>query len=1119
MTIQKPAWRKRSRPCPFFSQGRCLFADSCNFLHDIKVKSAADESLLDATQVKQQSSLPSKHVFDLPSLVIDSASPLSANLRAPASPVHDSSRYSGLLSVLSDVIGHSPLSPTDEDSASEFQAQPDSTLDFKDIKYSSGVSIPEVDSTSNDLESVGYSPKLQTLETDERGASGYEGASSTTQPSVSETLSYSGGRNLNQDEVPHCKHDNGQPTSGFMPYANNDGDDDDVYPAGDATCYVVEDIEYVVGSVGDEVGGDGEEEMEEDAGNNSTVVAPQRCSVLSSFTGASLLASPRSNVFEKASVQDGASGLLSPVELSARLRPFSIPSLDVTCRRGGSIDSGYADGDGWVGPNPFPGSPPSSARSSMNFLPFQSRRMPLVSPTLHERRVSYDIRATRPSLHLTIDTIEEHTHDESSEDTCSILGAYDTSHPSQGEIEADFASPTLRVSLAVTAEQTVEESGGTAGPSTVLRSHQLDSPQLLHPTGEHEIDLHGQPFFASEDNTTFKTALSTQPSFEHLSDVSGRASPDKQDSLLSSISYCSTPNTSLQSHDDDLPDVLEGCTASPYACDYPHLASSEGQLDSQDDSKEKSSTDCSLPVAIVSDSNALQPSLASKLDFFHESAAQHVGSTRNRWSWSSHSCALTSDLPAELPHGPQFITDARECVVLDADCREDASFRDLSVSEAYGGPEIVVALEVRSPAADHNLGLQEDGNSFDSQYVSVCEGDLLQFPLPPVFLPTELLGHSSVSTDEGMFIRSEVDGVEVPENVTHPWSFTRPEEAHSASDLTVELSPNQIFPTESPDSAVDFISQRSRAASDLTVKGKSSPPATLPEELPATHSKSLASVSSPTIHEQSFRSDSVQSLYDQYMHVASSSDLSPSGCEHGDLEFPTASHHAEQCSLESQLRSPELPVQVFHAPSSLISRTELTDCYSDSSRSQMAFRPLLTGRRSLLNSSLSEFVPKASPTDANERISVSAPSSARLQTRETGSTMVPLGFRRYNPQFAVKQRSAQPLQSVAEPRAVLRIRTDIAEQTSSSRCFSATPFNPSTPRSPSPPQSAPPTSGLKPLRLSSILNHKSTFIRPSDSSIITSSILSPEHTSNSCPVQSPSVSSSASFSRNSLVCR
>jgi hypothetical protein len=998
-----------ARPCPFFSQGRCLFADSCNFLHDIKVKGVADESLLDATQVKQQSSLPPKHVFDLPSLVVNSASPLSVNLRGPASPAHDSSRYSGLLSVLSDVIGHLPLSPTDENSASEFQAQHDNTLSFKDIKCSSGVSIPEVDSTLDDLESssvVGDSPKFHPVETDEQGTADYEGAPSSMQLFVGEALSYSDGRNLGQDEVPQYTHDDGQPTSGFMPCVDDDDDDDDAYAAGDATCYIVEDIEYVVGS-GAEEGGDAEEDTEEDADNNPTVMELQRCSILSSFTGVSLLASPRSSVFEEAPVQDAAPDLLSPVELSARLRPFSISSFDVTCRRGDSIDSGYADGDNWVGPNPFPGSPPNSARSSMNFLPFQSRRMSLVSPTLHERRVSYDVRATRPSLHLTFDTIEEHTSDESSEDsndaTCSILGAYDTSPSSQGEIEADFASPTLRVSLPAITERSIEESDGISGPSTVLRTIRLDSPQLLHPTGEHETDLHGQLSFVSEDNTSFRTALSAQSSFEDFSDVSGRASPDKQDSLISSTSYCSTPNTSLQSHDDNLPDVLEGYTASSYACDYPHLTSLEGQLDSQEDSKERSSADCSLPAAIVSDSNALQHPLTSKLDFPQESVTQHIDSARNSWSWNSRSYALDSDPRAELSHGPYLITDAPERAALDVDCREDASFGDLSVSDSYGRLEIVLAPEDRSSATDHNPGPQEDGNSFDSEHVSASGANLLQFPLPPVFLPTELLGHSSVSADEGMFIQSEVDGVEVPEDVTHAWSFfTRPEEVRSASDLTVELSPNQVPPVEFPDSAVDFISQRSRAASDLTVKGKPSPPATLPEELPAT------SVSSPMIHEQSLRSDSVQSLYDHYMHVAPSEDPGLSGFEHEDSELSTAPRHTEQCSLESELISPELPVQVFHEPPSLFSRTEPTDSHSDSPRSETAFRPLLTGRRSLLNSSLSELVPKPSPADANEQISVSAPSSARLQTRETGSTMVPLGFRRYNPQVCLQSDRTVP---------------------------------------------------------------------------------------------------------------
>ncbi|GJE96410.1 zinc finger CCCH domain-containing protein [Phanerochaete sordida] len=38
MTIPDPPWKRKTRPCPFYSQGRCLFSDSCSFLHDVKIK-------------------------------------------------------------------------------------------------------------------------------------------------------------------------------------------------------------------------------------------------------------------------------------------------------------------------------------------------------------------------------------------------------------------------------------------------------------------------------------------------------------------------------------------------------------------------------------------------------------------------------------------------------------------------------------------------------------------------------------------------------------------------------------------------------------------------------------------------------------------------------------------------------------------------------------------------------------------------------------------------------------------------------------------------------------------------------------------------------------------------
>ena len=59
-----------ARPCPFYQQGRCLFSDSCNFMHNVSVR------------------------VQLATPVMESV------LSPPRSP-----RMTDLLSVLKDVIG------------------------------------------------------------------------------------------------------------------------------------------------------------------------------------------------------------------------------------------------------------------------------------------------------------------------------------------------------------------------------------------------------------------------------------------------------------------------------------------------------------------------------------------------------------------------------------------------------------------------------------------------------------------------------------------------------------------------------------------------------------------------------------------------------------------------------------------------------------------------------------------------------------------------------------------------------------------------------------------------------------------------------------------------------
>ncbi|KAG6334516.1 hypothetical protein ID866_4569 [Astraeus odoratus] len=248
-------------------------------------------------------------------------------------------------------------------------------------------------------------------------------------------------------------------------------------------------------------------------------------SATSRFSGVSLLASPRdsSRQHPQASpsnspAQQGSLGLLSPVQLSAKLRPFSLQLIDSAFKRGGSIDSGYADGESWVDPEPLSRSPP-----------------PKACP------VSYDVRPIRrpPSLVQSPEgSILEGPEDESHDVTSSIFDAYDD--PSS-DVEDDCPSPTMRVDTCLSGE-----------------FGYLTPGHNLNPNPGTSV----QPFIAVDDNASLKTALSTQPSFE-FSDGSSRVFSLRRDSRLSLQSGTSTPNTSLFSHDSDAWRVEEEEPVSP----------------------------------------------------------------------------------------------------------------------------------------------------------------------------------------------------------------------------------------------------------------------------------------------------------------------------------------------------------------------------------------------------------------------------------------------------------------------------------------------------------------------------------------------------------------------------
>lgn len=612
MTIQEPAWLRRSkfpslfilllllflnslpaRPCPFFSQGRCLFADSCSFLHDVKVRSA----LLPSASHAKLPSLSPKPVFVPPSVVVNS--PGSVDLASPASPIQDSSRYSGLLSVLSDVIGPPSNPPTTTEDAASFQSiahDPTTVSDFalSDIKLASTVTHMD------------------------QGSSSYAEPSSILQPDPEATLVDPPGFQMDY----FFPEEDSEPVAQFL--------DDTESANGDTTyCFVGNTETYAVGSESDneeDTSGYGEEDF--------TVRVSNRQSTLSSFTGASLLASPRNSSL----IEDGAVDLLSPVQLSANLRPFPIPSLGSMLKRGDSIDSGYADGDSWLGPLPFPRSPPRSFRSPATF-PSHS------SPTLG--KVSSSVGVPRLSPHNLIEGIKEVESDGSSEpgsedNTAYIILDNDAS-PSDEHGAHDPSQVNVNV---VTEEKAVEDE-----IPAVMRSSRRYSPDHLRPTREQDLDLCNQSSFISDYNLSFRTALSAQPSYRDLSDIS-QVSPIKQDSLLPSISGCSTPDTSVLSHYSDASEALGHPIVGlhTYRSSYPVPTELPSQIDSTGVSRVRASEQSSLPEEVAINSNVLFPSAIT--DELQELALEKVVAAQEPLSgvfpFDRHS--LLSSPPVDTSH-------------------------------------------------------------------------------------------------------------------------------------------------------------------------------------------------------------------------------------------------------------------------------------------------------------------------------------------------------------------------------------------------------------------------------------------------------------------------------------
>jgi len=445
----------------------------------------------------------------------------------------------------------------------------------------------------------------------------------------------------------------------FLPVPDHEESDD-----GDATSYFVETYILEPPEAEEESGDD--EDMGGCGEDDPTVMVSNRQSTFSSFTGASLLASPRRHsIFGDAAspIEDhGTVDLLSPVQLSTNLRPFPIPSLGSRVKRGDSIDSGYADGDSWVGPLPFPRSPPGSFQSPVTF-PSHSGRASLSFSSLKARRVSYDAIALRASPYNPIEVTKEVENSEDNEDTkYTILGAYDT--PPSGEQGEGGACDPLQVN--VMEEKINEADRPPSEVPAVVRSPRRYSPKHLHPTREYDLDSCNQPSFTSDDNVSFKTALSTQPSYEDLSDIS-RVSPVEQDSLLSSISYRSTSDTSVLSHYGDTNGLLGESIVDSHVRGSSFLVATTSmgcQIDSTEALKIRASEECPLAEEVAIDSNT--PFVPASAEDLRGLASEKVVAPRRSLTGVFHfdRCSPISGPSVDTSHDLSSVKEVLSCVPL-----------------------------------------------------------------------------------------------------------------------------------------------------------------------------------------------------------------------------------------------------------------------------------------------------------------------------------------------------------------------------------------------------------------------------------------------------------------------
>ncbi|KAL1762044.1 hypothetical protein FB107DRAFT_244515, partial [Schizophyllum commune] len=117
MTAIEAPWRVKTRPCPFYQQGKCLFAESCNFLHNVQIKVPGGPTVIHASP---PSEVDVRRTPEGPAVIVDSPHSYRSPPRSP--------RMNNLLDALKGVIGE------DEDVDDSDESEEERSAPAEDVR-------------------------------------------------------------------------------------------------------------------------------------------------------------------------------------------------------------------------------------------------------------------------------------------------------------------------------------------------------------------------------------------------------------------------------------------------------------------------------------------------------------------------------------------------------------------------------------------------------------------------------------------------------------------------------------------------------------------------------------------------------------------------------------------------------------------------------------------------------------------------------------------------------------------------------------------------------------------------------------------------------------------------